>query len=322
MEREQMALYLTAYGNAEQKDKGIVRLVFNRVNGSIRKESTYPLNGKANMVIDLPDQLIVSVKGPEKTTLDFYGKNGIKMREVATDLFYSFASPAEGGFLLASYESGADSFYDLTADQIRKTVVHKREGYEKAGKSHFIHQMEDGRCISVENSLQQIYVYKDEGLEIEDVINFPQYAEKNIRLLAFSQHHQKAYLNTELTNEIIVLDTKEFAIIKEIKMTDEKEVFSGGHSIREDEKLLCTALRGKNVIVVSEICDDGIPDIKYEFSCGKTPRDLKFIGDYLLVSCTDSNCVEVYQVTGEKAYKIDEAEVFQPITFAIDGERK
>ncbi len=314
----QKEIYLTAYGNDRNADKGIVKLLFNPQNGRIQKEAFYPLDGKANLVIGQADRLVASVKGNHKTTLEFYKKDGTKEGETEAALFYSFACVLNNKLLLASYESGADSVYDLEKNEMIRTVMHQKDGIEKNGKSHFIFQMKDGRCVSVENSLQQLYVYKNENLEVERIVDFSGETEKNIRLLTFSKDEKTAFLNTELTNELIVLDTVDFHIRKAFVMTEDRNTFSGGNAVSEDGKMLCISLRGKDTVMVYAIHEDGMPVLQYEFACGRTPRDLKFAGEYLLVSCTDANSIEVYRPGWELAEKMSETQVFQPITFAVE----
>lgn len=105
-------IYLTAYGNKEGQEKGIVRLELDTESGSIKKEGCIPLDGKSNMVLEEADQLVTSVKGKEGSRLEFYTKDGKKTGSADTDLFYSFAVSLQDRILLASYESGADSIYD------------------------------------------------------------------------------------------------------------------------------------------------------------------------------------------------------------------
>lgn len=144
---------------------------------------------------------------------------------------------------------------------------------------------------------------------------------KNIRLCSFSQNREKAYINTELTNQLLVFDTEEFRLLKEIKMTEAENTFSGGNAISSNGNRLCVSLRGKDSVQVYSIGQDGMPVPEYEFTCGKTPRDLKLYGEYLLVSCTDADRVEVYRLMDKAVEKVSKTEVYQPITFAIEGEK-
>ena len=315
-------IYLTAYGNKEGQDKGIIRLELDTESGNIKKEGCISLDGKSNMVLEEADQLVTSVKGKESSRLEFYMKDGKKTGRVDTDLFYSYAASLQDRILLASYESGVDSVYDRNEKMITKTVRHTRNGFDRPGKSHFIGALKQGQCVSIENELQQIYLYKNPDLEIEKVIDLPDAEKnpKNIRLCSFSKDREKAYINTELTNQLIVYDTEEFRLLKEISMTESENTFSGGNAISSQGDRLCVSLRGKDSIQVYSVGQDGMPIPEYEFSCGKTPRDLKLCGEYLLVSCTDADRVEMYKLLDKDVQKVGKVEVYQPITFAIEGE--
>lgn len=317
MKKEKINIFLTAYGNHEGKDKGIIILSIEVERGNIQKEAVIPLSGKSNLIIEHSDKLIASVQSSGGNTLEFYDNSGQMFLSTKTELFYSYGQISGDKLLLASYANGADSIYDLKKNVFGPTVIHQREGYDKTGKSHYIQQIEGGKIVSVENALQQLYVYKDSNLSLKTIINFPKNPEKNIRLMSFHPNGKKAYLNTEKTNELLVLDTEDFRVLDEILMTDDSETSSGGNAISKDGKYICVSLRGRDTIIVFENDENGMPHKLYEFNCGKTPRDLKFVEQYLLVSCTDENSVEVYRIHESFSVKTGQIEIFQPITFSV-----
>ncbi len=310
-------IFLSAYGNNNVIDKGIIKLYLDTEKGIIKKKSVIPLNGKSNLIIEYNDKLITSVQNTEGSTLEFYDKSGKLLYTYKTELFYSYGEVVGDKLLLSSYASGADSVYDLKKNELQTTVFHKRDGYDKIGKSHYIHFVGEEKIVSVDNSLQQLYVYKDINLSLKTIIDFPKNPEKNIRLMTFHPNGKKAYLNTEKTNELLVLDIENFRVIDEILLVDDIETSSGGNAISRDGKYLCISLRGRDMIIVFKNDEYGMPHKIYEFNCGKTPRDLKFVEQYLLVSCTDENSVEVYLINEDTVSKTGQTEVFQPITFAM-----
>lgn len=312
-----MEFFLSAYGSENGEDRGMMKLSLNVENGTLRKEDFIPLAGKSNMIIEHGKELITSVQYPDGSAIERYTRGGGLMKRTKTEYFYSYGQVIKDRLLLASYDSGVDSIYDLTEDKVIKNAVHRRAGYEGNGKSHYIHQIRDGRVLSVENALQQLYVYKDADLNPESVMDFPENPEKNPRLLSFHPEKPIAYLNTEKTNELMILDTDTMKVNKSIFLCDTENTFSGGNAVSEDGKYIAVSLRGKNVVSVWYLNETGCFRSGFEFPCGRTPRDLKAVGNYILVSCTDDDCVEVYHVYQNYVRKTCSVKIRQPITFSM-----
>lgn len=317
MENNRVELYLSAYGNESGEDRGMIKLSLDVENGILRKEDFIPLAGKSNMIVERGKELITSVQYQDGAAIERYDRSGSLKKRVKTKYFYSYGQAVRNRLLLASYASGVDSSYDLINDRVVKNVVHRRAGYEGSGKSHYIHQMKDGRVISVENALQQIYVYQDEDLNLASVMDFPAAPEKNPRLLSFHPEKPAAYLNTEKTNELIMLNTDTMEVKKTIVLSDTANTFSGGNVTAEDGKYLAVSLRGKNAVSVWYLDEMGCFRSGFEFPCGRTPRALRAVGDYLLVSCTDDDCVEAYRIYKNYVRKTYSLKICQPITFSM-----
>lgn len=305
-------LFLTAYAG---NDKGIVKLLFDKDKKEIIKKGRIQIEGKCNMVIESDQYLYMSVKYTDNNFLEIYKKDTFnKIKSIQCSFFYSYGQKYDHYLLLASYENGVDSVYDLETDKFISHYEHKKKGINKPGKSHYIKQLSDNKIVSVDNLYQQIYVYKSKKLEIEEIV---QLEEKNIRLLSFHPTNGKAYLNTELTNELLVLDLNNFEIIKTYKLTECVGSYSGGNALSHDGKYLAITLRGENCICLFETKSNGLLNLVTKSICGKTPRDVIFMDDYLFVSCTDENAIEVYEIDNLNIKKVNEVKVDQPITFAM-----
>ena len=150
------------------------------------------------------------------------------------------------------------------------------------------------------------------NLEIERIIEYPPV---NIRLLTVHPDGKTAYMNTEFSNELIVLNTSDWSIQNRYKLADHEGWYSGGNAISSDGKYVCVSIRGEDVIHVF-VNNGGCLHHQMKFCCGKTPRDLMFVGHDLFVTCTNDNKVEVYDMN-TKCFKVCEAEVNQPITFKM-----
>ena len=135
----------------------------------------------------------------------------------------------------------------------------------------------------------------------------------NLRLLSFHPNGKYAYMNTEFSNEIIVLDMNYFSVLNRVQMVEQEGWYSGGNAISSDGRYICSSIRGEDAIYVFETFEDQLKLVK-TFNCGKNPRDLIFINEYLFVTCTDDHCIEVYD---REFNKIDSLEMNQPITFGL-----
>jgi len=312
---ENIILFLTAYGNSENNDKGIIKLNFNKNNKQIKKEDIIHLDGKSNMIIENDVLLITSLKSKEGNYLEFFDKKSLeKIYMVETDYFYSYGQISGDYLLLASFEKGIDSVFDLNTKKIISNNLHIKSEKEKGGRSHYIKQLDKNRIIAVENMYDQLYVYKNINLEVDKVITFEN---KSIRLISFHPKEDIAYLNTENTNELIVLDTINLNVVDSFKLTDEDGSFSGGNAISENGEYLFISMRGENTIYIFK--NDNNCKLHYvgKKQCGEIPRDLKIVDNYLFVTCSNSNLVEVYEVINDGLNKITQVEVFQPITFSL-----
>ena len=202
---------------------------------------------------------------------------------------------------------GVDSVFDLEKECFISHNQHFEEGVK--AKSHYIQCLDD-KIIGIENGIQQFFIYKNDLLEVEKIIEYPPI---NIRLLSFHPNGKVAYMNTEFSNEIIVLDTNDFEVLIRYQMVNHDGWYSGGNATRNDGKYVCSSIRGEDMIYVYETKENELEFVK-KFKCGSNPRDLIFIEDYLLVSCTDEHCVEVYD---HEFNKIDSLMIYQPITFGM-----
>ena len=299
-------VYLTAYG-LNSLDQGIIVLTID--NHGVYSKKCIAVNGKSNMVIKTKDGLICSVQEPEGNYLLFYTIDGTLQEKIKTEHFYSFGTLSNGYLLLASFDDGLDSSYHLTTHQWTSNV-HQRSGITTKGRSQFIKRI-GNKIITVDNAYQQIYVYEDETLKHFEVIDFEMGL--NLRLLSFDEGRNRMFLNTELTNELLVLSIDKWQEIDRIKINKSKSCFSGGNAIDTEHHLVCVSMRCENMIYVFDYDKNML--LVEKMPTKRMPRDLIVIGESLYVTCTDDNCVEVFSLRSFK--KINEIEVMQPVTFSM-----
>lgn len=306
-------VYLCAYGDVNHHERGIVRLDIDLETGQLNKEFVLPLKGKCNLVTEYKNHLYLSVKYPEGSRIEVYDEKYQLIKSYPSEYFYSYGQVVENKFLLASYESGVDSVFDFEKEEFTAHCIHKRENYEGKTKSHYIQKLKDGQIVGVENGHQQFIVYEDMNLNVKKIVEYPPV---NIRLLSVHPDGKTAYMNTEYSNELIVLETENWSVVDRWQMADEEGWYSGGNAISEDGAYVCASVRGQDRIHVFKPYGNHILPVG-SFGCGRIPRDLVFVEDLLFVSCTDDNKVEVYDFANEMFEKIAEIDVAQPVTFGM-----
>ena len=310
-------VFLCAYGDEKRNERGIVELVVDAQNKKLRKERVLQLEGKCNLVIHKKDRLYLSIKKENGSFIEVWNALTFELEQSWTaPYFYSYGQIVDNLFLLASYESGVDSVFDLNSGCFTAHAVHHRDDFVGKGKSHYIQQLSDGQIVGIENGLGQLILYENMQLDVKRIIEFPPI---NIRLLSVHPNGKRAYLNTEFSNELIVLDTSDWHILERFMMVNHEGWYSGGNAISKDGHHVFVSIRGEDTIVVFEQDEKMKLHEKCRLKCGQIPRDLYVMEDCLLVSCTNSNTVELFDISTSAFRKCDELSVCQPITFEMKG---
>lgn len=287
-----MEFFVTSYGD-ETHHAGIIKFSMNKY---LEEKEFINIDGKCNMCL-INNGLYSSYQGNENLLLIIDDNH---REEIACDYFYSYAYKEDNYLYLASFESGVDSLFDLSKKEFIKHVKHDKS---PTAKSHYISRFKED-IISVDNGTNQLFVY-DNLLNIKHIYDF-----ENIQIRLISFDEQYLYLNTESSNELIVIN-ENYEIVKKIKLT-EKESFSAGNACNSD--YIVISLRGENSLALIRKKD---LQLMGKFPCGEMPRDIKFIGDSLLVACTNENMIQKFKIKKEKLELIEEIEVKKPITFNI-----
>lgn len=312
-------MYVTSYGDGKGKLRGIVKLG-NKLNEEIEKEY-FEIEGKVNCCIVEGNTLYVPVKEDEGTYIyiieDLENKLVFTCK-VPVTYFYSYGFKGKDQCLyLASFESGVDSIFDLQSRKEVSFSIHKEA--EQTGRSHYISYTPDERYVfSVDNALERIYIYEVINQELM-IKNIVQFGDENIRLMSYSSYANCFYLNTEKNNVLYTLACKDANFIIKEKTNligQELNCFSGGNAISKDGMYLCVSIRGKNELQCYSIAECGHLTLIDAIPCGEVPRDVTFVNDMIVVTCTNSNVVEFYKI-GDTLEKIKEVEIDSPITFSI-----
>ena len=308
-------MILTAYGNEENKDKGIVIIDF--LENQYCK-TVIPIDGKANCCLTFQDKLYVPVKKEKNYIYEyqFIDNNYQKVDEYETCYFYSHGFIKDNLLFLASFESGVDAILDLKTKQEIDYCIHRNQ---IGGRSHYIALTPDQKYVyAVDNAYQEIYLYtiQNNHFIIDRILNF---GNENIRLMPYSSYSQHGYLNTEITNKVysLLYKNNHFEVTSEIAIETQRQSFLGGNAISNDGKHLCISVRGDNQLNYYDIHLDGSLTLIDSVSCGEMPRDIQFIDNLIAVTCTNSHCIELYQIKNSHLIQINKIEVYNPITFSL-----
>lgn len=303
----------TAYGDSSE-NKGIAII------GTDKNVTFLNVDGKCNFCIENKDRLYVPVQNGTNQIIEYRRENENYVQDgiYQTEYFYSHGTFFEGKLILASFSDGVDAIYDPETHKETDLFVHSREGRDEHGRSHYIGITPDHKYVySVDNGLQQIYMYKiEDGKFI--LVDIREFSQENIRLMPISSYSKCAYLNTETTNRIYILsyENERFHISDMENMESSDKCFSGGNSISANGKRLCVSLRGDNILHYYEINKDGKLKLLSRIACGDMPRDILFKNGHIYVSCTNDNKIEVYDPKDDQLKKINEIFIKQPVTFA------
>ena len=302
-------IYVNAYGDCAD-NRGIYKIAINE--GKLIVSQFYQLDGKSNMIINYKDYIITSIACDDGNYLRMINKETMEiMMNVKTEYFYCYGFVMNNKLYAASFSDGVDSMFDLENFELIKNVIHQSDLYKSVGRSHYINYIGEN-ILSVDNCYQQLYKY-DQNLNIIDI---KQFEEENIRLLSDNTRNNKLYLNTEITNDIIVLNKEDLSEVQRISLAPKGEGVGAVNALSANGKYLCASIRMPSKLCLMRVDQDGLLSIIDEAVCKDVPRDGVFADDYLLVSATNENCVQLYRIINDKLVLKDELSLSKPVTFA------
>lgn len=311
------SLIVTTYGNGDE-NRGIKIIAC----ANNQERQFLPIDGKCNFCLTVNDYLYASAQKESSCCMVEYryekGKY-IQIGSYPTQYFYSHGVIYKDKLLLASFSDGIDAIYDPNQHKEIDFYIHKRTGYEINGRSHYIGVTQDkSHAFSVDNGLQQIYLYKivDSKFVLCDIREF---WEENIRLISYSSFSDCYYMNTEKTNRVYVLEYSDerFHIRYVTDLSYEDGAFSGANAVSSDGKHLCVSIRGDDILYYFAIEPHGKLKLLDKVHCSKMPRDAIFKGDNLYVTCTNDNAIERYDVKDGRLKKVEVIPIHKPITFGL-----
>ncbi|MDQ0363059.1 lactonase family protein [Breznakia pachnodae] len=274
------------------------------------------VGGKINFILWNKEQVLVPVADGNQTGIKVFSLENDKLNEsrfLNTEYFYSYGVMKNKDYgYFSSFSSGVDAIIDFHKDSEIDTIEYE------GGKSHYINLLNDGRIYALDNGNDMLYVYQDNNkeLEIEKKISF---GNESPRLMPLHPNGKRAYLLMQRTNQIVVFDTEDFDELQRIDIpgaTIDVD-FCGGIFVDKSGTYVCATIRVKNEIALFKIDKNGLLIYLDSQACGEMPRDLTSEQEYMFITCSYSNRIEVMKIENDKLVKLDTyLEIDQPITFA------
>lgn len=320
MSKRELHFLVCHYGEKQPFDSGIMCISFLTDTNTFLVRQEINVDGKINFILSDSKKIYAPVQDKNRTGILIYEWLDDKFMELGfidTTYFYSYGVIRNGKGYFASFASGADGVVDL--QEKKEKGIFKHNGGH-SGRSHYINFLNNDCLYSVENELNKVYLLAEEKEELK-VAGSIDFHQDNPRLMPLHPKAPFAYLLTERSNRIFVYQIKEssFIEIQNIKVpgAEVDKDSCGGIAVNETGTHLCISIRGKDEIVLYKIMDDGRLMYLDAVACGKIPRDIMIQDEYVFVTCTKSNQIEVYQITDNRLKCLDTVlSVHSPITFS------
>lgn len=194
-----------------------------------------------------------------------------------------------------------------------RTVVHKGE---TQSHTHFVGLTPDKKYLLVTDlGLDKIFIY-DKNLNNVNQIDMPK--NHGVRHLEFFNEYVFSSNELKSTLTLMKYTDKNLEILDTISLLPESASgFSSASAIRVYKDKILVAIRGLDIISYAEKDGD---KLKYlgSFSCGgKTPRDIIFDENRLIVCNQDSDKVTVFEEINGHFNLIQEINIVEPISAVV-----
>lgn len=216
----------------------------------------------------------------------------------------------------ANYHTGTFSVLEEVNGQLRlDRTVHIRDG---AG-CHQVLFWKD-RILVPCLFLNRVMIF-NENLERIGSIKFTEGT--GPRHGVFTADGEYLYLVSELSNELFVIHTGDWEVVRAISvLPDGEKNRRGGAAVRmsEDEKHVYVSTRGLDILSVVEM-KDHVPELVQTVSCGgKHPRDFILNGNYLLCANRFSNDIVSFALNedGTVGQEVSRVSVPEPVSMITE----
>lgn len=232
---------------------------------------------------------------------------------------------------VSNYQNGMIRLFSLSEKGVIKKIYRDLPGRGKglnpdrqecshAHQCTFINDIRNPGCSSAEElwccdlGTDRIRRYLPEGenKEIQELkpILFP--AGSGPRHLVINQKAERAYLVTELSNEIYILHKEDNEWLIESRHlclpsgTANMECYAAAIRLDDSGRKLFVSNRGHDSVSVFSLSDDGsVVSRESTVKCGGLwPRDILPIGGFLLCACQNSNEVTCLRSEADGSYKV------------------
>lgn len=241
------------------------------------------------------DHVIATIqKINDKGGLALYDIKGVLLQEVSESekpACYLCFSHDGKHLVTTNYHEGLVHIYDFE----NQLTLNKRIDFGKEAKMHCAwFDLKNQTLILASLGLNQLIVLDHEFNEVKR-IDFPRGC--GIRHLVSDYQDRYLYAVSELSNEIFVVDLKDYHICQQLSMLMDETIPSSAAAIRltKDGRHLYASTRGQNLIVHFNVLFDGKLELNEIYHCNhQTPRDFYLSEDekYMLIAYQDSDCID------------------------------
>ena len=220
--------------------------------------------------------------------------------------------------VVANYVSGNAVSYPIVKDgalaEAEQVIQHKGTGpnqeRQEAAHVHMIQPFGKNQMYAVDLTLDKAKAYhiKDDTEEwiAQEDLDIQIEAGAGARHMAMDRSENFAYLLSELSGEIFVVEMQEREVIQKISfIPDSYKGEFGGAAIRlhPQGNFLYASCRGADSIAIFKIDKETnqLELVKIQSSEGKTPRDFNIdpTGEWLIAANQDSNTLVVFKIHPE-----------------------
>lgn len=313
--KDRIEMMICYYGCEKDNHSGIAYAQFIPEKNQFEIISKIEMEGKINFAIWHKNQLFVPIAQDYQNRIYLYEFDNQKFHQVEyfdTTYFYSYGVLINNHYgYFASFASGENAIIDFN----RKSELDIK--HYKNGRSHYINRLKKGQVYAIDNANNKLLIYDDEHQKLltKKTIEF---LDEGPRLMPSHPSGKLGYLLMERTNRIIVFDFDDFTELQRIDVpnTTIDVDFCGGITVDEKGCFLCVTVRHKNEIVLFGMDENGLLIYLDSQACAEMPRDLLSENNYVFVTCTTANRIEVFEVVDNKLNRVNSTlELNQPVTF-------
>ncbi|SIQ74383.1 6-phosphogluconolactonase, cycloisomerase 2 family [Aeromonas sp. RU39B] len=313
-------VWVTCYGDGQGQGRGVARVQVGPE--SLTLLQWLPLQAKPGAMLAIEDvrwlALLDEVSG--QALIEVYTQRHGQWQSVErhpVPAFFSGFEPAGEAVLASSFRDGVDAL--ITVDSggmitIRDLHQHayrarSRDPRQQSPHSHHLVATTDGRhALSADLGTDEIVIYRLGAKRLEPLamLSLPDVC--GPRLFAQSGDGRFVYLLCEISNAVQVYRRQDasLSLLQTLPLRgagEDGECSAAACRLSSDERTLLITLRGEDrCVMLARDAPSGLLQHAFDFSCGRTPRDARFVGSRVLVAAQGEHALQLWQVGDGQAH--------------------